>query len=533
MDISASFGAGARRAGFAVASLLALVSSKVPAASLIDYFLPIPVVKQMTSNAWGSSGVLPRDQDNGVEDKTNKSWSYWDGKILRATDGKYHMYVSRWSQSAGHNGWFGSVCVHTVSDTSPLGPYVDKGLCYNDENGKGHNVMVEQMNDGTYFVLVSETRRPATVYTSKSLDGPWVKLGSIRFESNGFNIDVGNGSQLHSNTVILPRPDGSFLSIAREGVISLSTNGILGPYKVMTKSVFPNVPGLNNGFAEDPVIWRSGDRYHITVNWWDAKQARHVMSDDGIHNWKDMGVAYIPSRDFIKYTNGTVNHWTKIERPQVFLKDGHVTHFTFSVIDVEKDKDGGNDNHNSKVIVVPFDGKRFDQDFGWKPGAYLYRNYSYDGLAAHLPAGSYTRAQLAAMGVTDNDISSMKLDSGVQVELFDDDEFRSPLGILHTDQPNFGNVGFNDKVTSLRISMMSSSVRREGIRAAEPLRATSGAIEVPGAKSGMLRLVDPRGQVRLLPIERGRADVRGIPAGVYRARREGVREAPQPVTVLP
>lgn len=346
---------------------LALLAPSAGAKTLIDYFQLTPIVKQTTSNAWGSSGVLPRDQDNGVEDKTNKSWSYWDGKILRAADGKYHMYVSRWSQSAGHNGWFGSVCVHTVSDSSPLGPYVDKGLCYNDQNGKGHNVMVEQMNDGTYFILVSETRRPATVYTSKSLDGPWVAKGSISFQANGFNIDVGSGSQLHSNTVILPRPDGSFLSIAREGVISLSTSGILGPYKVMTKSVFPIVQGLNNGFAEDPVIWRSGNKYHITVNWWDAKQARHVMSDDGINNWKDMGVAYIPSRDFIKYTNGVVNHWTKIERPQVYLVDGHVTHFTFSVIDVEKDKDGGNDNHNSKVIVVPFDGRQFDIDHGWVP----------------------------------------------------------------------------------------------------------------------------------------------------------------------
>lgn len=533
MEISASFRTVARRIGFVSASLLVLAPSKAPAASLIDYFLPIPVVKQMTSNAWGASGVLPRDQDNGIEDKANKSWSYWDGKILRAADGKYHMYVSRWSQSAGHNGWFGSNCVHTVSDSSPLGPYIDKGLCYNDENGKGHNVMVEQMNDGTYFVLVSETRRPATVYTSKSLDGPWVKLGSISFQANGFNIDVGNGSQLHSNTVILPRPDGSFLSIAREGVISLSTSGILGPYKVMTKSVFPNVQGLNNGFAEDPVIWRSGGKYHITVNWWDVKQARHVMSDDGINNWKDMGVAYKPSSDFIKYTDGTVNHWTKIERPQVFLKDGHVTHFTFSVIDVEKDKDGGNDNHNSKVIVVPFDGKRFDEDYGWKPGAYLYRNYSYDGLAAHLPAGSYTRAQLAALGVADNDISSMKLDSGVQVELFDDDEFRTPLGTIDADQTNFGNLGFNDKVTSLRISRVSSSLRAEAIRTAEPLRAMSGAIEVPGVESGVLRLVDPRGQVRLLPIERGRADARGIPVGIYGVRREGAREAPQSLAILP
>lgn len=377
-----SAGSGSRRP-LLVGMALACTAIPTSAKTLIDYFLPIPIVKQLTSNAWGAAGVLPRDQDNGVEDKTNKQWSYWDGKILRAADGKYHMYASRWNQSAGHNGWFGSVCVHTVSDSSPLGPYVDKGLCYNDQNGKGHNVMVDQMNDGTYFILVSETRRPATIYTSKSLDGPWVKRGAISFEKNGFNIDVGSGGQLHSNTVILPRPDGSFLCTGREGVISLSTTGILGPYKVMSLSVFPRVQGLNNGFAEDPVIWRSGGKYHITVNWWDVKQARHIMSDDGIKNWKEMGLAYAANRDFVKYTNGTVNRWAKIERPQVYMKDGHVSHFIFSVIDVEKDKDVGNDNHSSKVIVVPFDGVQFDKDHGWTPPAGIETRKGISATARH------------------------------------------------------------------------------------------------------------------------------------------------------
>jgi hypothetical protein len=347
---------------------MGFLAATTPAKTLIDYFLPMPFSKPLANGAWGASGVQPRDFDNGIEDKTGKSYSYWDGRILRAADGKYHMYASRWNQSAGHNGWFGSSCVHTVSETI-IGPYVDKGLCYTDANGQGHNVMVDRMNDGTYFVLVSETRRPATVYTSKSLDGPWAKLGTMSFEKNGFNVDVANGGELHSNTTLLQRPDGSFLCTARHGIIALSTTGILGPYKVQSNSVYPNIAGLNNGNAEDPVIWASGGKYHITVNWWDAKQARHLMSDDGIRNWKDMGLAYTPSRDFIKYTNGTVNRWTKIERPQVYLENGHVTHFTFAVIDVEKDKDVGNDSHNSKVIVVPFDGVQFDKDHGWVPPA--------------------------------------------------------------------------------------------------------------------------------------------------------------------
>ena len=59
---------------------------------------------------------------------------------------------------------------------------------------------------------------------------------------------------------------------------------------------------------------------------------------------------------------GTVNHWEKMERPNVYLENGHVKYFTFAVIDVPKEEDKGNDNHGSKVLVVPFDGGAFDRD---------------------------------------------------------------------------------------------------------------------------------------------------------------------------
>ena len=51
-----------------------------------------------------------------------------------------------------------------------------------------------------------------------------------------------------------------------------------------------------------------------------------------------------------------------MERPGVFLENGHVAYFTFAVIDVPKSQELGNDNHGSKVIVVPFDGVTFDRD---------------------------------------------------------------------------------------------------------------------------------------------------------------------------
>ncbi len=63
-----------------------------------------------------------------------------------------------------------------------------------------------------------------------------------------------------------------------------------------------------------------------------------------------------------RYTDGTVNDWTFVERPTAYVENGHVTHFIFSVIDLGKGQDRSNDNHGSKIVVVPFDGKAFDRD---------------------------------------------------------------------------------------------------------------------------------------------------------------------------
>ena len=161
-------------AGLAGLALVCTSSGQVPkpAKTFIDYFLPTPVVGALTTNIWGAAAVGPRDPQNGLEDVTMKQWDYWDGKIIKGPDGRYHLFCSRWEQARGHNGWFQSKTVHAVSDRL-TGPYVDKGLCWPDsEGGKGHNVTALQLADGRYAIVISETR-PGAVYVSKSLDGPW------------------------------------------------------------------------------------------------------------------------------------------------------------------------------------------------------------------------------------------------------------------------------------------------------------------------------------------------------------------------
>lgn len=335
-------------------------ASKTPMSkTFIDYFKPTPISTALNSNVWGAATVGPRDPKNGLEDQTMTQWDYWDGQIIKGKDGKYHLFASRWDQSKGHNGWFSSQAVSAVSNKL-TGPYIDQGLCWpDDQGGKGHNVTALAMPDGSYAVVVSETR-PGDVFVSKSLDGPWRYLGRIQVAANEFS-----GEGRMSNVSIMARPDGGFQIVPRSGAVLISKTGILGPYTVQGPSIYPTVPGLPQHDLrnlEDPVVWFSGGLYHIVVNNWSDRKAYHLTSVNGITDWKYQGLAYDPTTDFVRYTNGVVNHWNKMERPSVLIEKGHVVAITLAVIDVPKEQEHGNDHHGSKVIVIPFDGAALDRD---------------------------------------------------------------------------------------------------------------------------------------------------------------------------
>jgi len=341
----------------------------------IAYFQPTPVSSGLSTEIWGAATVGPRDPGNGLEDPSMKHWNYWDGKILRAPDGTYRLFASRWDQAKGHSAWSGSQAVEAVSD-SVLGPYHDRGLCWPaDEGGKGHNVTALQLPDGGYAVVVSETRN-GDVFTSSSIDGPWKRLGGIQVNQDNFHSlhNPGDSSPLQgpnpqpwhgSNVSLIARPGGGFEILQRSGQILISKAGILGPYDVMGDSIYRGLPGLPQdklSALEDPLVWYSGGWYHVLVNNWSDRRAYHLISRDGVTGWKFQGVAYYPEADFIRYEDGTVNHWNKLERPGVLIENGHVTAMTMAVIDVPKDDEKGNDGHGSKVVVIPFDGAAMDRD---------------------------------------------------------------------------------------------------------------------------------------------------------------------------
>lgn len=381
-SISSSFSTSAARLGVAV--LLASVgfSGAASAKPFMDYIKKMPTVAALSSETWGVAGVLPRDLSNGIESVkgagVHPEFYYWDGQIIKAKDGKFHLFMSTFSGDTNFGtGWLNSDAYHAISQTNVLGPYQRQGFIY-DNNGshKGHNVTALELTDGSYAVVVSETV-PFTIYKSSSLDGPWTACQPTS--------QVGA-----SNVSLIPRHDGKYQIVERNGTIAISDT-LCGTYVKQTptcaytqndknaqgnpvvgsiypkRTSIPNVPNPGYIWQEDPHIWRSGGVYHVIYSGSGDRVGWHVYSTDGL-NWKDNGYAWSPreyQKIFCYEGTATCNQWYKMERPGVVLQDGHPTHITWAVADVDKDNQVlPGTNHGTKIIVVPFDGVAFDNDFG-------------------------------------------------------------------------------------------------------------------------------------------------------------------------
>jgi MYXO-CTERM domain-containing protein len=364
------------RARLGVAALLvsASLAATASAKPFIEYLKPTPTVAPLSSASWGVAGVLPRDLSNGIESAkgagVHPDYYYWDGQIIRAKDGKYHLFMSTFSGDTNFGtGWLNSDAYHAISQSNVLGPYQRQDYVYsNNGSHKGHNVSAVELPDGSYAVVVSEVV-PFTIYKSNSLDGPWTGCQPTS--------QVGA-----SNISLFPRHDGKFEIVERNGTIAISDT-LCGTYvkqkpivsypQAGADSIYPkrtSIPGVSNPaftWQEDPHIWRSAGVYHVIYSGSGDRVGWHLYSTDGV-NWKDNGYAWSP-RDYQKIFcyegTTTCTQWYKMERPGVVLQEGHPTHITWAVADVDKDNQVlPGTNHGTKIIVVPFDGVTFDKDFG-------------------------------------------------------------------------------------------------------------------------------------------------------------------------
>jgi hypothetical protein len=84
------------------------------------------------------------------------------------------------------------------------------------------------------------------------------------------------------------------------------------------------------------------------------------------------------------------------------------------------------------------------------PAATFYETFRYGGYAVSLPEGEFHTADMAAYGITDNDISSLKINPGYEVTVYDGDNFSGSAYVFNSDIDNMRNKG-NKTTSSIRI----------------------------------------------------------------------------------
>jgi beta-glucanase (GH16 family) len=92
--------------------------------------------------------------------------------------------------------------------------------------------------------------------------------------------------------------------------------------------------------------------------------------------------------------------------------------------------------------------------------ATAYKHCDFGGFGGGLPVGDYNYGALYAKGIANEDISSLRVNSGYQVQLFEHDDFTGASITFSGDDACLVDNGWNDRTTSLKVRAGSTSFSR-------------------------------------------------------------------------
>lgn len=297
----------------------------------------------------------------------------WCGSVIKAEDGRYHMFASRWPQNQPmHPGWLlGSEIVRASSDT-PEGPYQfeevvlpARGPQYWDGR-MTHNPHITKIGD-TYVlfytgsthpfedpveklglndpqVIVARANKRVGIATSKSIYGPWERRDTPILPTRPAHFD----NFLTSNPAPCIGKDGSVLLMYKSRTYKKPPYvGLLhsdmtlsvarapqyeGPYRVVQEEpLFPP----EKIHLEDPFIWHTGERYEMIAKDMNGNVCGekyggvHAFSPDGQH-WTMCEGERSYTRNIL-WDDGVVRTMGNLERPFIlFDENGEPTHMFFA-----------------------------------------------------------------------------------------------------------------------------------------------------------------------------------------------------------
>ncbi|WP_421894791.1 carbohydrate-binding protein [Marinoscillum sp.] len=232
-----------------------------------------------------------------------------------------------------------------------------------------------------------------------------------------------------------------------------------------------------------PAFWMLGD--NITSVGWPAcgeiDVMEHVNTEAATHgtiHWQDHNNNYANYSGSTS-TNVTAYHTYSVEWDANAIKwflDGNLYHEA----SIAGGVNGTSEFHNNFFILLNMaiggnwpgfnvdngalpakmyvDYVRVYQSGGGTPSGVvtLFQHCDYGGYSASLNPGSYTLGQLQALGVANDDISSIQVQSGYQLTMYQHDNFTGNVLVKTSNDNCLVNEGFNDDISSVIVAQASS-----------------------------------------------------------------------------
>ena len=274
-------------------------------------------------------------------------WYVWGNSPIYGSDGKVHLFYSRWPASKKMDGWLnGSEIAHAVAKT-PESPfeYVETILA---PRGPGHwdattchSPHIHYV-DGRYCLFYvgnsngqTDTKRIGLA-TAKSLKGPWKRLDTPLLEPGPSGAW---DDHCTTNPAFIQHPNGQYwLYYASRKSPDADNRGysqcglavadsLTGPYKRYSKKPIIDFSkrGANAQF-EDAFVWLQHGRFNMLAHdmgFYNREGDLYFESHDGIH-WTDPTIAVGPLSEYVAEPSASkqLSQYGRLERPQLLLQHG-------------------------------------------------------------------------------------------------------------------------------------------------------------------------------------------------------------------
>jgi len=281
-----------------------------------------------------------------------RGYYVWCNSPIYGSDGKVHVFYSRWKKEFGMGGWIHqSEIAHAVAD-SPESPFEYVETVLTPRSGKFdattcHNPTIHFI-DGKYclFYMGNSNGKTNTkrigLATADALAGPW-NLPDKPL------LDVGpEGSwddHCTTNPAFLKHPNGAYwlyykswntaeyeqaagqkIRANRKYGLAIADN-LEGPYLKYDHNPVLDFSGEgNNKQLEDAYVWFENGKFKLIardMGFFNHEVGLYFESEDGVR-WSEPKIAYYPMSHYATEPPAPkhLSRYGRLERPQLLMKNG-------------------------------------------------------------------------------------------------------------------------------------------------------------------------------------------------------------------